>query len=183
MPRTSLVLSGIALVSVAFVAEGQSMTPLRLGAAVGTSFKRNTWSPQGGHATLSITSQSPGARLGFRVEVLFDGGHRLVPPGVGFGPSWESHRTIAFTINPTYRLWGRQTGLYVIAGLGIYNSWSESRPLFDGTPHFASVFEPGANMGLGFDFKAFGREVFVESRLHSGAFHDRVPLTLGIKFE
>ena len=91
--------------------------------------------------------------------------------------------TMALTINPVYRLWGEQRGLYVIAGLGLYHTWGEDEQLWEnGEVHRWTSTELGVNAGLGIDFTAFGREMFVESRLHSAAFRDHVPLSLGIRF-
>lgn len=183
MPRVSLVLGGVALVCFVTGAAGQSMTPLRLGVALGASFNRTSWAPYGAHAALSLTSQPVGSRLAIRVEALFDAAQRIVPHNEGLDPARTSNTTIGLTINPIYRLWGERTGLYVIAGLGLYHGWGEHQQLRgDRALHQYRLTELGANAGLGIDFKAFGREMYVESRLHSGAFHDRVPLSLGIRF-
>ena len=182
MRRMSLVLAGVAFVSIATEAESQSVAQLRLGAGVGTSVNTRTGVPHGGHATLSLTSQVPGSRLGFRVEALFDGGQEAVRFEGEPLSTWVSNRTAALTINPFFRLWGRQTGLYVIAGVGIYQSWYESRPLATEQTTRSSQFELGLNAGLGFDFKAFDREMFVESRLHGAGFSERAALTLGVRF-
>lgn len=183
MLRMPLVLSSIALVCFASGAAGQSVAPLRLGVALGTSFNRTSWAPYGAHGVLSLTSQPLGSRLAIRIEALFEGGQRIVPHNHGLDPTRSSGKTIGLMVSPTYRLWGERTGLYAIAGLGLYHRWGEEQRLFgDGTVQRWSITELGANAGLGIDFKAFGREMYVESRLHSGAFHDRVPLSLGIRF-
>lgn len=182
MPRRSLLLGGVALVCLATGAAGQSMAPLRLGVALGTSFNRTSWAPYGAHGALSLTSQPVGSRLAIRVEALFDGAERIVPHNQGLDPHRSRITTIGLMISGTYRLWGEPTGLYVIAGLGLYRHWGEDEQLFGGEVQRWKVTELGVNGGLGIDFKAFGRDVFVESRLHSNAFHDRIPLTLGIRF-
>ncbi len=70
MPRSSLVLGSVALVCLAAGAEGQSVAPLRLGVALGTSFGDGEWWPEGAHAAVSLTSQQVGSRFGIRVEAL-----------------------------------------------------------------------------------------------------------------
>ena len=159
------------------------MTPLRLGVALGTSFTDSAWWPEGGHAIVSLTSQPAGSRFGMRVEAIFDGdegGFRSIVDGARHT---IRDATIALTINTTYRLTGQRTGLYAIAGVGIYRRWTEVDRFGSGEEvSHTSASVLGANAGLGFAFKAFGRELFVESRLHSGAFRDRIPLSLGIRF-
>jgi hypothetical protein len=183
MLRRSFVLGSVALVSLATAAAGQSMAPLRLGVAVGPSFNRTSWEPWGAHGVLSLTSQSPGSRLAIRVEALFDGAQRIVPHNQGLDPARTQIMTIGLLVSPTYRLWGKRSGLYAIAGLGLYHSRDETQRLYgDRTLHQSSLTELGVNAGLGIDFTMFGRNAFVESRLHSAAFHDRVPLSLGIRF-
>jgi hypothetical protein len=178
--RTPLVMGCVAVVCFAANAEGQSVAPLRLGAGVGTSINTKTGAPHGGHAVLSVTSQAPGSRLGFRVEALFDGSQEGVHrEGEPF--TWVTNRTVALTINPFFRVWGRRTGLYVIAGVGIYQNWYESQVL-GSTQTRISHFDMGANLGVGFDFKAFDREMFFESRLHTQGFNDRAAMTLGVRF-
>jgi hypothetical protein len=182
MLRKSFVLGSAALACLTTAAAGQSMTPLRLGVALGTSFNRTSWAPYGGHAMVSLTSQSLGSRWGVRAEVLFEGGDRWLKHNQGMDLANQRNATVGLLISPTYRVWGKRTGLYVIAGLGLYHSSEEERHIFTGEVHQGSVTELGANAGLGIDFKLFGRDAFVESRLHSAAFRDRVPLTLGIRF-
>ena len=183
MSHRSLVLGCIALACLAGSAKGQSIAPLRLGVAVGPSFNRTSWEPWGAHGVLSLTSQPSGSRLAIRVEALFDGAQRIVPHNQGLDPARNRITTIGLLISPTYRLWGKRSGLYAIAGLGLYHSWGESQQLYgDRTLHRYSATELGVNAGLGIDFKLFGRDVFVESRQHSAAFHDRVPLSVGIRF-
>ena len=182
MPRMSLALSGVMLVLLATGAEGQSVAPLRLGAGIGTSLHSSTWGPHGGHATLSLTSHAPGARLGFRVEALFGGFQDAVRLEGEPLSTWMTDRTVALTINPVFRLWGTQTGLYVMGGVGVYQSWHERRLMTtDQTTRF-SQFEMGANLGVGFDFKAFDRVMFLESRLHSAGLLHRRTVTLGVRF-
>ena len=180
MLRTPLVMGCGALACFAANAEGQSVTPLRLGAGIGTSLNIQTGVPQSMHAVLSLTSHAPGSRLGFRVEALVDGSQEGVHrEGEPF--TWVTDRTVALTINPVFRVWGRRTGLYVIAGVGIYQNWHETRPL-GSTPTRISHFDMGVNLGAGFDFKAFDRQMFFESRLHTQGFHNRAATTLGIRF-
>jgi hypothetical protein len=104
-------------------------------------------------------------------------------------PYWRSstrqHQTIGLTINGTYRLLGRNRGLYAIAGVGVYQQWTEVRSLdFPGSEEVRRFNSAslGANLGLGYDFMALGREMFVEGRLHSGLGGQRVPLSVGIRF-
>jgi hypothetical protein len=183
MLRRSFVMGSVALVCLATGATAQSMAPLRLGVAVGPSFNRTSWEPWGAHAVVSLTSRSPGSRLAIRVEALFDGAERIVPHNQGLDPVRNRVATIGLLVSPTYRLWGKRNGLYVIAGLGLYHSWDETeRLLGDQTLHRSRITELGVSAGLGIDFTLFGRDMFVESRQHSGAFHDRVPLSLGIRF-
>lgn len=105
------------------------------------------------------------------------------------GPDGRStrrqHQTLGLTINTTYHLLGRSTGLYAIAGVGVYQHWSEVRNHDFRSGDEVGTFNSatlGANLGLGFNFMALGREMLVESRLHSAGFDDRVPLSLGIRF-
>jgi hypothetical protein len=153
--------------------------------ALGTAFgDREWWWPDGGHAALSLTSQQPGSRFGLRVEAMFDY-NRSGSTGPDGRSSMRQHRTVGLTINGTYRLLGRSTGLYAIAGLGLYQHWSELRSHdFPSSPEVRTFNSAtlGANLGLGLNFMALGREMFVESRLHSSGFGDRVPVSLGIRF-
>jgi hypothetical protein len=162
------------------------MTPLRLGVALGTAFGESEWwGPDGSHVALSLTSQPLVSRFGLRVEAIVDRnthGSRSAEPGV-----WHTGQdaTMALTINTTYRLVGQQTGLYAIAGIGVYQRWSELRirDFRSGDEvRRSSVAGLDANAGLGFDFRAFGRELFVESRLHGWAFGERAMLSLGVRF-
>jgi|SRR5688572_376427 len=183
MRRTLLVLVGIALMGLATGAAAQSVTPLRLGVALGTSFGNNSWSPQGAHATVSLTSHDVGSRFGIRVEALFDSRERVRRHMLNFPEAWIREATIGLTVNGVYRLWGRRTGLYTLVGLGVYHRWSEYEPTTgEGVVSRSSASGLSANAGIGFDFKAFGRELFAESRLYIGPFENRVPLSLGIRF-
>ena len=186
MPRVSLVLGGIALVCLATGAAGQSMAPLRLGVALGTSFgEREWWGPDGSHVALSLTSQPTDSRFGLRVEAIVDrinGGSRWDQPG-------RSHErtevTMGLAITTTYRLVGQQTGLYALAGLGAYQRSSELRvhdSQFGDEVSRASTAGLDVTAGLGFDYKAFGRELFVESRLHGWSFRQRALLSMGVRF-
>ncbi len=184
MFRRGLVLVGIALVCFATSAAGQSIAPLRFGVALGTAFDHSEWWwPDGGHAALSLTSQQPGSRFGLRVEAMFDY-NSSGSSGPDGRSSTRQHQTVGLTINSTYGLLGRSRGLYAIAGVGVYQHWSEARSLDFGRSeevHRFNSAELGANLGLGLDFMALGREMFVEARLHTG-FGDRVPLSMGIRF-
>lgn len=182
MSRVLLVLGGVALVSLATSAAAQSIAPLRLGVALGTSFGHNSWVPAGGHAVVSLTSQPVGSRFGIRVEALLEGESRYTHVAWTEGYAWNSETTLGLTVNGIYRLWGPTTGLYVIGGLGLYQRWTEHKPFSENVTRSSSVLGLGVNAGLGFDFKAFGRVLLLESRLHSGAFSGRVPVSLGIRF-
>lgn len=185
MVRKASVLAVIALLCLTASAAGQSITPLRLGVALGPAFGQGKWWwPDGGHAALSVTSQQAGSRFGLRVEAMFDrntNGSRGAD-----GVSHERrHQTLGLTINTTYRLLGGTTGLYAIAGVGVYQRSSELRIQDFRTGEEVRTFSNAAvdaNVGLGFNFMALGREMFVESRLHGSAFMNRVPLSLGIRF-
>jgi hypothetical protein len=92
---------------------------------------------------------------------------------------------MGLAITTTYRLVGQQTGLYAFGGLGVYQRSSEFRvhDARSGDEVMRSTTAGlDANAGLGFDFKAFGRELFVESRLHGWAFRQRALLSFGIRF-
>jgi hypothetical protein len=183
MFRRGLVLVSVALVSLATSAAGQSIAPLRLGVALGTSFgESERWRPGGGHAALSLTSQGAGSRFGLRVEAIFDHTTRNYDGSSHY--RWQTS-TMALTINTTYRLLGRTTGLYAIGGIGVYQRWNELRILdFRTGEEMRTSTNAGidANLGLGYNFTAFGRELFVETRLYGTTFFDRVPLSLGIRF-
>lgn len=184
MLRRSFVLGSVALACLATTAAGQSMAPLRLGVALGTSFGDREWYwPDGSHVALNLTSQSTGSRFGLRVEAIFEHMSHM-SRGLGYAHTTRV-LTTGLAINPTYRLTGRQTGLYAMAGLGMYVRWSEGRVLY-GSPNdqVTSSSESGldANVGLGFDFKAFEREMFVESRMHGWAFSQRALLSFGVRF-
>jgi hypothetical protein len=66
----------------------------------------------------------------------------------------------------------------------VYHRWTERRHERWTTEEIErfNVAAPDINLGLGLDFTAFGREMFVESRLHGSGFGTRVPSTLGIRF-
>jgi hypothetical protein len=186
MLRKWLMLCGITLICLTTSVAAQSVAPLRLGVALGTSFgDEEWWWPDGGHAALSLTSRSIGSRFGLRVETIFGSnttsGFRLSDGS----PYVARDATLALTVNLTYRLVGRETGLYAIGGIGVYHRWSEARfdrfPIEEEVRH-GTMAGTDANLGLGFDFRAFGRELFVESRIHGNAFGERVPLSLGIRF-
>ena len=185
MLRRGLVSVGLALVCLAPSAAAQSIAPLRFGVALGTSFGEGEWWwPDGGHGALSLTSQAPGSRFGLRVEALFDHNTSGSSGPDGRSSVRQSH-TVGLTINGTYRLLGRSTGLYAIGGVGMYKHRNEVRSRdFPGSEEVRTFNGAtfGANLGLGFNFMALGREMFVESRLHSAGFGDRVPLSLGIRF-
>ncbi|HJU66768.1 MAG TPA: hypothetical protein VJ650_00875 [Gemmatimonadaceae bacterium] len=185
MFRTRLALGGIALVCLTASAGAQSIAPLRFGVALGTAFgDQEWWWPDGGHAALSLSSQQPGSRFGLRVEAMVDY-NTTGSSGPDGRSSVAQHRALSLTINGTYRLLGRNSGLYAIGGLGIYQHWSEvQNDDIRSSPEVRTFNSAtlGANLGLGFNFTAFGREMFVESRLHSAGFGDRVPLSLGIRF-
>jgi hypothetical protein len=184
MFRRVLVLGGIALVCLTASAAGQSIAPLRFGVALGTAFEHSEWWwPDGGHATLSLTSQQPGSRFGLRVEAMFDY-NSSASSGPDGRSSARQQRTVGLTINGTYHLRGRSTGLYAITGVGVYQHWIEARTHdFPLSPevHRLNGASLGANLGLGYDFMALGREMFAEARLHSGS-GTRVPLSIGIRF-
>ena len=183
MLRASFMLLSV-LTCLANVAQAQSMAPLRLGVALGSSFGEGAWWwPDGGHAALSLTSQAAGSRFGLRLETMVDHNTSGARGADGSRTTWQ-HATLGLTINTTYRLMGARTGLYAIGGVGVYHRWTERR-IAAGFAEEVRNFRGAAidaNLGLGFDFTAFGRDMFVESRLHGGAFHKRVPLTLGIRF-
>lgn len=185
MLRRGLALGGIALVCLTASAAGQSIAPLRFGVALGTAFEHSEWWwPDGGHATLSLTRQQPGSRFGLRVEAMFDY-NSSASSGPDGRSSARQHRTVGLTINTTYRLFGRSSRLYAIGGVGVYQHWGEARsrdfPGSEEVRRFNSA-SLGANLGLGYDFMALGREMFVEARLHTGLGGERVPLSLGIRF-
>ena len=182
MRRSSLVPVGIALMCLATGAAAQSVVPLRLGVALGTSFGNNSWAPQGAHATVSLTSHRAGSRFGIRVEALFDSRERLRRNQLDFPVAWVRDASVGLSVSGVYRLWGRRTGLYTLAGLGVYHRWTEYEPTTGEAASRRSASGLSASAGLGFDFKTFGRELFVESRLYSGPFENRVPLSLGIRF-
>jgi hypothetical protein len=184
MSRVSLALCGLAVICWATGAGGQSVTPLRLGVALGTTLGDNSWVPHGAHGVLSLTSQPAGSRFGLRVEALFEGDERFYDYSVGYSYTARTS-TAALLISTTYRLWGPRTGLYAIGGLGVYRQWQGVRvdPI-DGetTTSHRTVTGLGINLGLGYDFKAFGREAFVESRFLSGVFTGLFPISVGIRF-
>jgi hypothetical protein len=170
----------LAVTSLSGPARGQSISPIRLGVALGTSFERMNGAPYGGHAVLSLTSHRVSSRLGVRVEALFDGGQTIRRRSHELMGTRFHTTTIGLTINPVYRLW---RGLYVIAGVGVYQTWYEAQLYVSDAPvHRATSTDLGVNAGLGIDFKLFGRDAFVESRLYSAAFQERIPLSLGIRF-
>jgi hypothetical protein len=179
----SFVLGSVALACLTATGAGQSMSPLRLGVALGTSFGANEWWwPDGSHAVLSVTRHRTGSRFGLRVEAIYsnyDHWERL-EPGVTFAGRED---VVLWTINTIYRLAGQPTGLYALLGVGVYKRWSELR--IDGIQQeVRRATESGldANIGLGFDFKAFGSDMFVEARMSGQSFDTRIPLSLGVRF-
>lgn len=185
MFRAGLVLGGIALICFGESAAAQSIAPLRFGVALGTSFGRGEWWwPDGGHATLSLTSQPVNSRWGLRAEAIFHS-NTTGSRGIDGGRTERQQSTVALTINTTYRLLGRNTGLYAIGGIGVYQRWNELRILdfrTGGEVRTSTAVGIDANVGLGYNFTAFGRELFVESRLFGTTFLDQVPLSVGIRF-
>ena len=181
MPRASLVLAAVAVACLAAVTEAQSVAPLRLGVALGASVPTSAHAPLGSHGVLSLTSHRPDSRLGIRVEAFFDGGHRVYRNVQGLSVT-RRQKTFGLTVNPVYRLLGNRRGLYVIAGLGVYHRVDEYEPAFSDEVQRWTVTELALNAGLGIDFRAFGHDMFVESRLHTDPFADRVPVTIGIRF-
>ena len=182
MFRRGLALGCFALTCLTTSGAAQSVAPLRLGVGFGTSFDRASSNQYGAHGVLSLTSQPAGSRLAVRAEMLFDGAERILQDNGGLDPTMSRRRTLGLIASPTYRLWGDRTGLYAIAGLGLYYSWGERERLYRNEVHRSSATDLGVNVGLGFDFKAFGRYMFIESRLHTGPLGGRVPVTLGIRF-
>ena len=182
MPRKRLVLGGIALTCLTTSVEAQSIAPLRLGVGVGPSYNQSSSGQYGAHGVLSLTSQQVGSRLGIRVELLFDGYERVLQNDGGRDPTMMRLRTVGLIVGPTYRFWGERTGLYAIAGLGLYHAWGEWAALFRNEVHRSSSTELGVNIGLGFDTMVLGRYMFLESRLHTGPLGGRAPVTLGIRF-
>lgn len=181
MPRALLLVS--AITCLATTAEAQSITTLRLGVALGTSFHATSWAPYGAHAAVSLTSQPADSRFGTRMELLYDGGQRIVPHDGGRQPALTSTGTLGLLVTSTYRVLGERKGVYLMAGLGLYRTWYSSEDLWgDRAIHRGGGTLLGVNAGLGINFIAFGRELFVESRWHTAAFRDRVPLTIGIRF-
>jgi hypothetical protein len=181
MPRALLLV--IAITCLATTAEAQSITTFRLGVALGASVHRTIWTPYGAHAALSLTGQPADSRFGTRIELLYEGGERILPNDGGRQPSRTTNATLALLVNTTYRVLGERKGLYLIGGLGLYHGWYSNEDLHgDRAIHRATGTLLGVNAGVGVDFTAFGRDFFVESRWHTAAFRDRVPLTLGIRF-
>ena len=181
MPR-ALLLAG-AITCLATTTEAQSITTLRLGVALGASVHRTLWTPYGAHAVVSLTSHPADSRFGTRMELLYEGGERILPNDGGRQPSLTRNATLGLLVNTTYRVLGERKGVYVIGGLGLYHGWYSNEDLQgDRDIHRATSTLLGVNAGLGIDFTVFDRDFFVESRWHTAAFRDRVPLTIGIRF-
>lgn len=172
-----------AVTCLATTAEAQSIPAFRLGAALGMSFHQTSWAPYGAHAAVSLARQPADSRFGTRIELLYEGGQRIIPNDGGRQPALTRNATLGLLLNKTYRVLGERKGIYLIAGVGLYHGWYSVEELHgDRHIHRFTGFELGVNAGVGIDFTAFGRDVFVESRWHTAAFRDRVPLTVGIKF-
>jgi len=88
------------------------------------------------------------------------------------------------TANAVYKFQSSESSRfrpYLIGGAGVYNSRATGSDAPDG-----STTKLGVNLGVGFDFKAGGGGLFVESRWHNvfleGDNLKFLPITLGIRF-
>jgi hypothetical protein len=185
--RTTFTIVGVlALTMVAPRAESQTGSRVKLGAAVGPGWEtRGAGGPSGTHFALSATLRPATSLFSYRLETMLDATEQARRRPVSL-TDIHRHATFALTVNAVRRFSKKPTGLYAIAGLGLYHQWNE-QILNDETRESAtqrgvwSNARAGLNAGVGYSFHMLGQEMLVESRVHTTGFESRIPVSFGIR--
>jgi hypothetical protein len=185
--RTSCtIVSVLALTVVASRAESQPGTQVKLGAAFGPGWEtRGAGGPSGTHFALSATLRPASSPYSYRLETMLDATEQSRHRAVSL-TDIRRHATFVLTVNAVRRFAKKPTGLYAIAGLGLYHQWNEEI-LNDETREAAaqrgvwSNARAGLNAGLGYSFHIRGQETFIESRYHTTGFESRIPVSFGVR--
>lgn len=186
MRATFTIVGVLALTVMAPHAQSQTGSRVKLGAAFGPGWEtRGAGGPSGTHFALSATLRPSTSRFSYRLETMLDATERSLP-GAASRKDLHRHATFALTLNAVRRFSKRSTGLYAIAGLGLYHQWNELIQASEASETemargvWANV-NLGLNAGLGYTFHVRGHEMFLESRYHTTGFESRVPLSFGIR--
>ena len=185
--RTSCtIVSVLALTMVASRAESQTGSQVKLGAAFGPGWEtRGAGGPSGTHFALSATLRRATSPYSYRLETMLDATEQSRQRAVSL-TDIHRHATFVLTVNAVRRFSKKPTGLYAIAGLGLYHQWNEEIVNDESQEAEAqrgvwSNARAGLNAGLGYSFHLKGQEMFVESRYHTTGFETRIPLSFGIR--
>jgi hypothetical protein len=184
MKTTCTIVSVLALTVVASRAESQTGSQVKLGAAFGPGWEtRGAGGPSGTHFALSATLRP--AKSVYRLETMLDATEQSRQRAVSL-TDIHRHATFVLTVNAVRRFSKKPTGLYAMAGLGLYHQWNEEI-LNDETREAAaqrgvwSNARAGLNAGLGYSFHIRGQETFIESRYHTTGFESRIPVSFGVR--
>jgi hypothetical protein len=181
MRATFTIVGALALVVIAPRAETQTGSRVKFGAAFGSGWEtRGEGGPSGTHVALSATLRPSTSLFSYRLETMLDDAERATDGGTS-SVSLHRHATFALTLSAVRRFSKRQTGPYVIAGVGLYHQWNELIEAQERTGLWADV-RAGLSAGIGYTFQIRRQEVFLESRYHTTGFESRIPLSLGIRF-
>jgi hypothetical protein len=185
--RTTFTIVGVlALTMVGSRADAQTESRVKLGAAFGPGWEtRGAGGPSGTHFALSATLRPTGSRYGYRLETMLDATEQARHRPVSL-TEIDRHATFALTLSAVRRFSKTTTGLYAIAGLGLYHQWNEQilndeAQQAESQRGIWSNARAGLNAGLGYSFHLRGQEMFVESRYHTTGFESRIPLSFGIR--
>ena len=185
--RTTFTIVGVlALTMVASRAESQTGSRVKLGAAVGPGWEtRGAGGPSGTHFALSATLRPATSLFSYRLETMLDATEQARHRPVSL-TDIRRHATFALTVNAIRRFSKKPTGLYAMAGLGLYHQWNEQ--ILNDETHESetqrgvwSNARAGLNAGVGYSFQMLGQEMFVESRVHTTGFESRIPVSFGIR--
>ena len=185
--RTTFTIVGVlALTVVVSRAEAQTGSRVKLGAAFGPGWEtRGAGGPSGTHFALSATLRPATSPYSYRLETMLDATEQARHRPVSV-TDIRRHATFALTVSAVRRFSKKTTGLYAIAGLGLYHQWNE-QILNDETREAEAQrgvwanARAGLNAGLGYSFHLKRQEMFVESRYHTTGFESRIPLSFGIR--
>ncbi|MGQ0714182.1 MAG: hypothetical protein ACT4PJ_10665 [Gemmatimonadaceae bacterium] len=186
MKATFTIVGVLTLTMIAPRAEAQE-SRVKLGAAFGPGWEtRGAGGPSGTHFALSATLRPTASRYGWRLETMLDDAERRRGGAAANESGLHRHATFGLTLSAVRRFSKSQTGVYAIAGIGLYHQWNEVVARSDATAEekrqgIWSNAHPGLNVGLGYNFLIKGQEMFIESRYHTRGFESRIPLSLGIR--
>jgi hypothetical protein len=186
MKATFTIVGVLALTVVVPRAESQTGSRVKLGAAFGSGWEtRGAGGPSGTHFALSATLRPSTSLFSYRLETMLDATEqaRTVAPS---RRDVHRHATFALTANTVRRFSKKSTGVYAIAGIGLYHQWNElirsDEVREAGAPRGVwSNALAGLNAGLGYTFHIRGQEAFIESRYHTTGFESRIPVSFGIR--